>query len=132
MKRIYLFFMFVFINASLLADSLMAMGIPGGGKGAPAPGAPGGTSGGCASMQKMMFPLLIIMVIWYLLLIRPQQKKEKQKQKMITELKKGDKVLTIGGIYGQIVMVKDNRIVIKVSEKTNIEVSKTSVSGKVD
>ncbi len=131
MKRIYLFFMFVFINASLLASSLIAMGIPGGGKGAP-PGAPGGASGGCASMQKMMFPLLIIMVIWYLLLIRPQQKKEKNKQKMITELKKGDKVLTIGGLYGQVVMVKDNRIVIKVSEKTNLEVSKTAISGKVD
>ena len=72
------------------------------------------------------------MVIWYLLLIRPQQKKEKNKQKMITELKKGDKVLTIGGLYGQVVMVKDNRIVIKVSEKTNLEVSKTAISGKVD
>ncbi len=131
MKRIYLFFMFVFINASLLASSLIAMGIPGGGKGAP-PGAPGGASGGCASMQKMMFPLLIIMVIWYLLLIRPQHKKEKNKQKMITELKKGDKVLTIGGLYGQVVMVKDNRIVIKVAEKINLEVSKTAISGKVD
>ncbi len=119
MKRIYLLIMMILINCS----SLMAM------MGQPQKGGKPGKGGGFGSLLVLFLPLL---VIWYFLLIRPQQKKEKKKQKIISELAKGDKVMTIGGLYGQVVQVKESRLVIKVSEKTNVEISKTAVSGKVD
>lgn len=104
-------------------NSLLAMAPPTQG------GKPSAQGGGFSSLLILFLPLLLI---WYFLLIRPQQKKEKQKQKMLTELKKGDQVMTIGGIFGQVVQVKDNRITIKVADKTNIEVSKSAVGNKLN
>ena len=120
MKRIYLFLIFLFIKV----NSLFAMM-------GQTPGKPGQTKqgGGFGSLLILFLPLLLI---WYFLLIRPQQKKEKEKQKMLSELKKGDKVMTIGGVFAQIIQVKDNRITIKIAEKTIVEVSKTAISGKID
>lgn len=85
-------------------------------------------TGGMGSMLMLFLPLL---VIWWFLLIRPQQKKEKERQKMLSELNKGDEVLTIGGIYGEVVQVKEDRVTLKVADKTNIEVTKSAVSTKL-
>ncbi len=79
----------------------------------------------------LLLLFLALLVIWYFLLIRPQQKKEKKRKEMINNLSKGDDVITIGGIYGKVVQVKDNRVVLKVSDKTNIEVSKSAISGVI-
>lgn len=91
----------------------------------------GGTqqpAGGMGSMLMLFLPLL---VIWWFLLIRPQQKKEKERQKMLSELNKGDEVLTIGGVFGEVVQVKEDRVTLKVADKTNIEVTKSAVSSKL-
>jgi preprotein translocase subunit YajC len=61
-------------------------------------------------------------------MIRPEQRKQKQRQKMISEMKKGDRVLTAGGIYGVIHNVKDDLVILKIAENTNIEVLKSAVS----
>ena len=119
MKKIYLFFMLVFVKVR----PLLAMAT------APGKGGQPGKGGGFSSLLVLFLPLLLI---WYFLLIRPQQKKEKQKQQMISQLKKGDTVMTIGGIFGQVVQIKDNRITMKIADKTNVEVSKTAVSGKIN
>ena len=117
-KRIYLLLFLLLINVNSL---LAMMGAPGkDGK---------GQSGGFGSLLVLFLPLLLI---WYFLLIRPQQKKEKEKKRMISELQKGAKIMTIGGVYGIVQQIKDNRVIIKVSDKTNIEVSKTAISGKVE
>lgn len=74
-------------------------------------------------------PLVLMFVIFYFLLIRPQQKKEKDRQKMIGNLKKGDRVVTSGGILGTVVGVKDDIIVLKVGDgETKIEFLKSAVS----
>lgn len=76
-------------------------------------------------------PLLFIFVIFYFLLIRPQQKKQKEAQLMIESLKKGDKVITLGGMIGTITSMQNDYVVLKVgdNENTKIEVLKSAISG---
>nr|AFD03207.1 preprotein translocase subunit YajC [uncultured bacterium W4-21b] len=72
-------------------------------------------------------------VIFYFLLIRPQQKKEKNRKGMISDLKKGDRIVTTGGIIGVVSGVKDDILIIKVGEKdTKFEILKSAVSQKLD
>jgi preprotein translocase subunit YajC len=68
-----------------------------------------------------------IFLILYFLLIRPQQQRQKQMESMLKTLKKGDKVLTNGGIYGTVVGVEDAKVVLRVSEDVKLEFSKASV-----
>lgn len=76
-------------------------------------------------------PLILMMVIFYFLLIRPQQKKQRDLQKTVENLKKGDKVVTAGGVIGTITSIQNDYVVLKVgdSENTKIEVLKSAVSG---
>jgi preprotein translocase subunit YajC len=70
-----------------------------------------------------------IIGIFYFLIIRPQNKKQKETQKMLSELKKGDKIVTIGGIHGTIQSVKEKTVIVKVDENTKLEFSRNAVSG---
>jgi len=85
---------------------------------------------GSESNPVMAFMPLILMVgIFYFLLIRPQQKKEKQRLEMIRSLKKGDRIVTSGGILGTVLGVKEDVVVIKVGdEDTKLEILKSAVS----
>ena len=62
-------------------------------------------------------PLILIFVIFYFMLIRPQRKKDKEAKKMLENLKVGDRICTIGGIYGTIVRIKDDVLTIEVGEQ---------------
>jgi preprotein translocase subunit YajC len=94
-------------------------------------GAPseGGGAGGGMSLF-LMFGLII--VVMYFFMIRPQQKREKQRQRMISELKKGDKVVTSSGILGTIWGLKDNVVVLKVDDDVKMEFLKSAISAKVE
>ncbi|MFH2066661.1 MAG: preprotein translocase subunit YajC [Pseudomonadota bacterium] len=72
-------------------------------------------------------PLILMFAIFYFLLIRPQQKKAKEHQAMINALKKGDRVITSGGIHGRITTVDDTTITLEVAEKVKIKVSRGNV-----
>lgn len=72
--------------------------------------------------------LVAIFVIFYFFMIRPQNKKRKELQNMRESLKKGDSVVTIGGIHGKVAEVKENTIVLSVDANTKIKVDKSSVS----
>lgn len=80
----------------------------------------GGTpAAGCggqdlASILTLILPLLLMVVVFYFLLIRPQKKKEKQVKAMLDALKPGDRVTTIGGIYGTVSSIKDDMITLVV------------------
>ena len=76
-------------------------------------------------------PLILIFGIFYFFLIRPQQKRQSELQKMVGELKKGDRVATIGGVIGTITSLQNDYVVIKVgeSENTKIEILKSAVVG---
>ncbi len=83
--------------------------------------------GGNPMMQ--FLPLIAIVVVFYFFMIRPQMKKAKDQKKYIEALKKGDKILTIGGIYGKIVEVReDATIIMEVEDGTKMKISKNAVS----
>lgn len=95
-----------------------AAGGGGGGGGAPAGGGGGG-------MMQLLLPVLIF-VGFYFFLIRPQQKKQ---QELESKLKKGDKVLTTGGIAGKIIDLRERRAVLEIAPNVRIEVLRTAISG---
>jgi preprotein translocase subunit YajC len=76
-----------------------------------------------------LMPLILIFVFFYLFLIRPQQKKTKEHQKLLSSLKKDDKVITAGGIYATVNAVRDNNIVeLKIANGVYVQVARQSIS----
>lgn len=73
------------------------------------------------------FPLLLIMVVFVLFFILPQRKKAKETQKFRDELKKGDKVVTIGGFHGKITEVKDNTVMVSLAPDIVVEIEKSAL-----
>jgi preprotein translocase subunit YajC len=76
-------------------------------------------------------PLVAIIGIFYFLIIRPQSKKQKETQKMLAALKKGDKIVTIGGIHGVIQTIRENSVIVRVDESTKLEFSRSAISSVV-
>jgi preprotein translocase subunit YajC len=75
-----------------------------------------------------MFAILAITVgIFYFMIIRPQQRKQKETQAMLASIRKGDRVLTTGGIYGTVIGVKEDVVVLKVADEIKMEFSRQSV-----
>ena len=76
-------------------------------------------------------PFILIMFVIYFLMIRPQAKRQKQKETMRESLQKGDKVITMGGIYGTVHGFKEKGrlTVIKVDNKTNLVINRTAIAG---
>lgn len=89
----------------------------------PAAGA-AGMAGGFTSF----IPLILIFVVFYFLLIRPQQKQAKQHQQFLSELKKGSKIVTKGGIHGLITAINDNIITLEIAKDVNIKVSRDAIA----
>ena len=72
-----------------------------------------------AAILQMVLPLVLMGVVFYFMLIRPQRKKDKKVKEMLDNLKAGDRVTTIGGIYGTIVSIKDETITLAIGQKNN-------------
>ena len=75
-------------------------------------------------------PLILIIVIMYLLILRPQAKKQKERQKMLDTVKKGDDVVTVGGVHGKVVGTKndDKVLIVKVDDNVKLEIDRTAIS----
>ncbi len=93
-------------------------------------GAAGGQGGGAGGIAGFL-PIIILFAIFYFLLIRPQQKKAKEHKEMINNLKKGNRIITSGGIYGTIESIDDTAIGLEIAEKTKIKVSRGNVAALV-
>ncbi|MDR2784798.1 MAG: preprotein translocase subunit YajC [Treponema sp.] len=91
-------------------------------------GSPDGAAGGSGNFITTLIPFALIIVIFYFFIIRPQNKKQKETQKMLSALKKGDRVVTIGGLHGVIQSVKESTVIMKVDENTKLEFSRSAVS----
>lgn len=74
-----------------------------------------------------LIPLIVFFVIFYFLLIRPQQKQQKARQEMLSNLKKGDEIVTIGGMYGTIKDIKDDELIVKIADNLNIRMARYGV-----
>lgn len=81
--------------------------------------ADGTTQTGIGEMIGMFLPLILMFVIFYFLLIRPQRKKDKKVKEMLAALKPGDRICTIGGIYGTIAALKEDTVTLKVGSMEN-------------
>ena len=90
--------------------------------------APSGIPG--ASGLLSMAPLIILFVIFYFLLIRPQQKRAKEHKAMLSQVAKGDNIITTGGIHGRVTAVNEDTITVEVAENTKIKISKEAVTAR--
>jgi preprotein translocase subunit YajC len=75
-----------------------------------------------------LVPIAAIFLIFYFLLIRPQQKEQKKHEQMLSSLKKGDKILTTGGLYGTIVGLKDQDLEVRFSQTVTLTVARSAVA----
>lgn len=89
---------------------------------------PGGSGGGEASfLGSPIFLMIIMIAIFYFLLIRPQQKQQKETQKMRDSLKRGDRVITNGGMYGTVTGLDDTTVTLEIAEKTKVKFLRSAV-----
>jgi len=89
----------------------------------------GGGQAGAPSMFQSILPLVFIFGIFYFLLIRPQQKKAKEHEAVLANLKKGDSVLTSGGIYGTIFSLTQDAVVLIIGDNVKVKVSRRYIAG---
>jgi preprotein translocase subunit YajC len=88
--------------------------------------AAGAQEGGGFSQMLIMFALII--GIFYFLIIRPQSKRRKETERMLSALKKGDRIVTIGGLYGTIQSVKEKTVIIKADDNVKLEFLRSAIS----
>lgn len=94
---------------------------------------PGGEAPADGGFNPTIIIFLVLMfAFFYFVLIRPQRKKQKEQQHMVQELKRGDNVITIGGIYGQIDSLSEDSIVIKVESGVMLRLARSSIAGIKD
>lgn len=82
------------------------------------------------NLMGMLFPLAIFVVIFYFFIIRPQKKRQKQHDNLITSLGRGDQVITAGGFWGIVREVKDDSIILEISDGVKVRVLKGSIANK--
>ena len=85
-------------------------------------------AGNSGNIWVTIAPFILMFAIFYFLLIRPQQKKQRQRGSMLNALKKGDKVVTVGGLHGTIAEISDDTVVIKVNDVTKLTFDRSSVN----
>ena len=95
-----------------------AMGTPPGGAGA---------AGGASAFMNII-PLVFMFGIFYFLLIRPQQKKAKEHKALLDAMKKGDNVITAGGVHGKITSVDDDIVTLEIANNVNIKIAKSYIA----
>jgi preprotein translocase subunit YajC len=88
----------------------------------------GGDAAGGAGLFTSMIPFALIIGIFYFLIIRPQSKKRKETESMLKAIRKGDRVVTIGGMHGTVTNVRETTVIIKVDDSTKLEFSRSAIS----
>lgn len=94
--------------------------------------------GGCATAEEgdytttiyMVIFLVLIFGVFYFLIIRPQRKKQKDQQELLSNLRTGDRVITIGGIYGRIESLREDSVILKIESGATIRVARRGIAGK--
>jgi len=96
-----------------------------------APQQAGGNESAAGNGIFSLVSIVLIIAIFYFLIIRPQNKKRKETDKMLAALKKGDKVVTIGGLHGTIQSVKESTVIIKADDNVKLEFLRSAISNVV-
>ncbi|NLJ80319.1 MAG: preprotein translocase subunit YajC [Firmicutes bacterium] len=79
-------------------------------------------------LLSLLLPFVIVAIVFYFMLLRPQQKQQKQRKEMLDALKRGDQVVTVGGIYGELLALKEDYVTVKIADKVEIKVSRSGIS----
>jgi preprotein translocase subunit YajC len=79
-----------------------------------------GSGSSTQAMLAAIFPFILMFVVLYFLMIRPQKRKENERKKMIEAVKKGDRVVTLGGIFGKVVSAKDDELIIQIDPAKDV------------
>jgi preprotein translocase subunit YajC len=85
--------------------------------------------GGSPSPLIQFLPFIFVFAIFYFLLIAPMRKRQKATQAMIAAIKKGDKVVTNGGLYGEVAAVQEELVILKLADNVKVRVAKSAISG---
>ena len=96
--------------------------------GTPEGGAPGSSGGGGTQLVTMLVTFGLIIVVFYFLVIRPQNRKQKDAKRMLESVRKGDRVVTVGGMHGFVESVKDDAVVLKVDDNVKLKFNKSAIS----
>lgn len=86
---------------------------------------------GGGSPLTMLVPFVLIFAVFYFIVIMPAKKQQKKKEQMVAALKKGDRIVTSGGLYGTVATVEDQSLMIKVADNVKIRVAKSAIAGPV-
>lgn len=89
-----------------------------------------GEQSGISSILPLIIFLVLIFAMMYFLMVRPQRKRQQEQQKLLSELKRGDKIITTGGIYGVIESLSEDTAVIKVESGATMRIARGSIAGK--
>ena len=92
--------------------------------------APPGAAGGSGAMMTQIVFFAAIFAIFYFLLIRPQQKQKRDREQMLTALKKGDRIVTTGGLHGTVTGMSDHTVTVRVADQVKLEFDRSAV-GKI-
>ena len=87
---------------------------------------------GSADIFAQFLPLILLFLGMWFLIIGPQRKRQKEHEKMLSELKSGDEVVTSGGIFATVTNVKEDRLVVRIADNTKVELAKNFVSKKIE
>jgi preprotein translocase subunit YajC len=93
--------------------------------------APAGGEGGQGGMGGALFMILPLILIFYFLLWRPQKKRSDEQRALLSGLKKGDMVVTQGGLQGRITGLTDSTVTLEIAEKVRVKISRPSISGRM-
>ena len=89
------------------------------------------STGGATAAIVNFLPFVALIAVWYFLVIAPGNKQRKQQREMLSALKKGDRVITTGGIYGTIQGVEPEAVYLKIAENVKVKVARSAISGVV-
>ena len=97
-----------------------------------APPGMGGAEGEGGSPIMAALPFVLIFGLFYLLILRPQQKQSRQKEEMMKNIKRGDKVMTAGGIHGRVVNAEEDLLTVEIAKGVNIQISRANISAMLN
>ena len=92
-------------------------------------GGTAGSGGAGGLLATPLFPIILMLGVMWFFLIRPQQKKQKEHREMLSNLKKGDRIITSGGLYGRITGLTDATLTVEIADKVRVKVSRGHVAG---
>lgn len=84
--------------------------------------------GGFEQLLSTIVPFLLIILVFYFLILRPQQKRQKERQKLLESVRKGDKIVTTGGMHGLVEGVEDKILLVKIDDNVKVKIDKSAVA----